>query len=46
LLFGFTAGEPRVSAYRWCVHSIYAINCGFQTQAAWHGSRQSNRRVV
>ena len=34
LLFGFTAGEPRVSAYRWCVHSVYAINCGFQTQAA------------
>jgi hypothetical protein len=34
LLLGFTAGEPRVVAYRWCVHSNYAINCRFQSQSA------------
>jgi hypothetical protein len=34
LLFGFTAGESRVAAYRWCVHSNYAINCRFQSQSA------------
>ena len=34
LLLGFTAGEPRVVAYRWCVHSNSAINCRFQSQSA------------
>ena len=45
LLLGFTAGEPRVAAYRWCVHSNYAINCRFQSQSACMAAA-SHRRLV